>query len=121
MLSYAWAQQYGLPTDGSVDFLDLDGTGMQNWQKSIAGLNPTNSTSLLAILQVAFMNSSNHVTVTWDSVNTRTYYLQRSTNLAGLPAFSTLQGNLVGQSGSTSFTDTGATNGGPYFYRVGVQ
>jgi len=48
------------------------------------------------------------VTVTWQSVAGVTYFLQGSTN-------------LVGQAGTTSYTATTATNGGPYFYRVGVQ
>jgi hypothetical protein len=121
VLSYAWAQQYGLPTDGSADYLDLDGTGMPNWQKSLAGLNPTNSASVLAMLPMTATNNAGGIIVSWDSVNTRMYYLQRATDLTAQPVFSTIQSNLVGQAGTTSFTDTSATNSGPYFYRVGVQ
>jgi len=116
ILSYAWAQQYGLPTDGSADYLDTDGIGMKNWQKSIADLNPTNPASVLAMLPPTITNSAMGVTVSWDSVNTRSYYLTRATNLVAQPPFSMVQSNLAGQAGVTSFTDTTATNGGPYFF-----
>ena len=114
-----WLEQYGLPNDGSVDFADSDGTGMSNWQKWIAGLNPTNTTSVLAMSSVT--NTVTGATVSWQSVTGITYFVQSSTNLGGEPAFTSIQSNIVGQASTTSYTDLTATNGGPYFYRVGVQ
>ncbi len=57
----------------------------------------------------------------WKSVNNRTCFLQSSTSLGAQPAFFTIQSNIVGQMGTTSYMDTSATNVGPYFYHVGVQ
>jgi|ERR1017187_3728311 parallel beta-helix repeat protein len=119
VLSYAWAQQYGLPTDGSADFVDTDGDGFNNWQEWIAGTIPTNSASLLQMLSAS--NSVSGTKVTWQSVTGRTYFLLRGTNLAMQPVFSSIKTNLTGLAGATSFTDTTATNGDSFFYRVGVQ
>lgn len=121
ILSYAWAQQYGLPTDGSVDGEDLDGTGFTVYQDWIAGLNPTNPASVLAMMPPAPTNNASGITVTWQSVSNIIYFVQSATNLSAQPAFSSIQSNVVGQVGTTSYTDTTATNSGPYFYRVGVQ
>jgi hypothetical protein len=117
VISYAYLQQYGLPTDGSVDYADLDGTAFNVYQDWVTGLNPTNNASILAMFTPATTNNANGLTVTWQSVTNILYNLQRSTNL---PAFTTIQSNITGQAGATSYTDISATNNVPYFYRVGV-
>jgi hypothetical protein len=119
-ISYAWLQQYGLPTDGSADFLDPDHDGLNTWQEWEAGTNPTNALSALKITSTTRTNNPPGFVVTWQSQNTRMYYLQRSTDLTQ-SAFSTIQADIAGQAVTTSYTDTNAVGPGPFFYRVGVK
>jgi hypothetical protein len=114
-----WLQQHALPTDGSADFTDADGDGANNWQEWQADTNPTNSLSVLRM--VGATNGAVGLDVTWQSVSSRNYWLERSTNLGDAPSFQPIATNIAGASGTTTYTDTGATNSGPYFYRVGVQ
>jgi hypothetical protein len=119
IISYAWLQQYGLPTDGSSDFTDLDGDGMNNWQEWRAGTSPADSTSVLRLLSPLLSGQNPaSVNITWQSVTNRNYLLQRSTNLTD---FVTLATSIPGLQGVTSYTDTNATGTGPFFYRVGVR
>jgi hypothetical protein len=40
-----WLQHYGLATDGSADFTDVDGDQFNNWQEWLARSDPTNASS----------------------------------------------------------------------------
>jgi hypothetical protein len=119
VISYAYLQGFGLPTDGSVDFTDRDGTAFNVYQDWIAGLDPTNPASTLALLAPPATNNAAGLTVSWQSVSGILYNLQRSTNLSANPAFVTIT-NISGQSGSTIYRDAAANKQLPYFYRVSV-
>lgn len=118
-LSYAWLQQYGLPTDGSADFTDPDGDRANNWQEWQSATVPTNALSALRLLTPQTVGTN--LVVSWQSVANKLYYLERSTALATNASFLPLASNLVGQAGFTTFTDTNAAPAGSRFYRVGVQ
>ena len=118
VISYAYLQQYGLPTDGSADKLDSDGDGLSNYTEWIAGTNPTNAASGLHLNSVAPANDLSSATLTWPSVSGVNYLIQRGSDLtAPLAVIAT---NIIGQAGTTSYTDTNAIGSGPFFYRIGA-
>jgi hypothetical protein len=114
-----WLAQYGLPTDGTADYVDTDHDSLNNWQEWVAGTNPTNAASALRMLSAT--PALPGVAVTWCSVTNRSYALERAVSLGAPLAFSVLQSNIAGQAGTTSFTDTNAVTAAPRFYRVRVE
>ncbi len=121
MISYAWLLQYGLPTDGTADSLDSDGDGMSNYAEWRCGTNPTNAASFLQMSSAIPASDFSSATITWQSVSGINYFVQRRGDLGAQPPFSTIQSNILGQAGTTSYLDTNAVGPGPYFYRVGVR
>jgi len=119
LISYAWLQQYNLPIDGSRDLTDTDSDGLNNWQEWHAGTNPTNALSVLRLLSPA--PGAPGLVVSWQSVSGLNYFLERGIDLGTQPHFLPLATNIVGQPGTTTFTDTNAVGPGPFFYRVRVQ
>lgn len=119
VLSYAWAQRHGFPVNGSADFSDADGDGANNWQEWRADTIPTNSLSALRL--VSATNSPGGAVVTWQSVATRNYWLERATNLGVVSPFQTIATNIIGTAGTKTFTDTTVAGDGLYLYRIGVQ
>jgi hypothetical protein len=92
VISYAWLQRYGLPTDGSVDGTDPDADGHTTWQEWRCLTDPTNALSVLRLLSASPVGTN--VTVTWQSVTGVNYFLERSTNLWASPPFTLLVPNL---------------------------
>jgi hypothetical protein len=66
----------------SVSNADADGTGLNNWQKYLAGLNPTDPASVLneGTDQAMAQSPQDHV-IYWPSVNGQTYIIKRSNAL----------------------------------------
>jgi hypothetical protein len=116
---FTWLQSYGLPTYAATVYTDSDGDRLNNWQEWRASTVPTNAASVLKML--ASFPGATGATASWQSVSGVTYFLERSAALSAQPAFSAVASNLVGQAGTTTHTDTGATGPGAFFYRVGVQ
>src|SRR5262249_8519434 len=118
MTFQAWLQYYGLPTDGSADFIDSDGDGMNNWQEWVAGTNPTNAESGLRISSVSYTDTG--LAVSWQSITDRNYYLERTTDISGTLGFTTIATNILGHTNTTTYVDSDASGSGPFFYRVGI-
>ena len=120
---HAWLASYGLPSNGSADYQDPDGDGMNNWQEYLAGTNPTNASSLFKITSVQMVSGTQFV-VRWLSVSNRLYDLARSTNLAaGAGGFMPVPGatNLAGTPPANTWTDSVSRAAAPAFYRAVVH
>jgi hypothetical protein len=135
---------YGAPTQGLIDRIDLtlggesyeqwslrifgslvpqtgdaDGDGRSNHEEYLAGTNPQDPNSRLAVKTFGLL-SGGGFTLAWDSVTGKTYTVQRSTSLAP-NQWSALQGGISGDGTTKSFTDTNPGSALHIFYRIAVS
>jgi fibronectin-binding autotransporter adhesin len=114
-----WKQQYGFdPLDPTVAGADPDHDGMSNLQEYLAGTNPTNAASRLAITSLVLTNGN--VRVNWSAVGGRSYVVQTNSMPGNSFADASPVITVPGTNGTvTNYLDPGvATNSQAHFYRV---
>jgi hypothetical protein len=112
-----------LPSDGSADYLDSDGDGLNNWQEYLAGTNPTNASSVFKITGGQALPGEQFV-LSWLSVSNRLYDVMRGTDLAaGAGGFVPVPGatNLAGTPPENTWTDSVSPASTGAFYRLTVH
>jgi hypothetical protein len=95
---------------------DPDNDGMSNRQEYLAGTNPNNALDVLQVKTASFGVNGTTVSLTWGSVPTRQYYIQKTSDLTAPWVDSGL--GLITPDGATTtrvFSDTDAP---ARFYRV---
>ena len=120
-----WWRQYYFGVSSSTDTTtcatcDYDGTGQNNLFKYLAGLDPTNRTSVFQI--ISFSPQGNDVSIVWQAGGGRTNFVQTANSMVGSSNFSdTSPAFILPGSGDvfTNWVDTGgATNWPNRFYRI---
>lgn len=115
-LPIAWELTYFGHT-GVDPNADPTGKGMTLGQDYQAGTNPNDPNSVLRITAESFSSGGTSAALTWTSVPTRLYYLQKTSDLS-TPVWTDSGLGLITPDGSStlrSFTDTNAPR---RFYRV---
>jgi len=116
----SWLREYGLPEDGSSDHIHLNGSPFSVWQHWRAGTHPHDPDDDLRMTDGPAPSPSG-VTVRWRSVPTRTYRIERSSNLLATPPFTTIATGIQGIDGISEFLDETGIEGATIFYRIVVE
>jgi hypothetical protein len=88
---------------------------MRDWNVGALGLAGVSPSA--PFLDQSIKPAGTNATVIWQSVAGVSYFLEASTNLSASPPFTLVATNLLGQPGTTSYTDTNAARASPYLRR----
>jgi hypothetical protein len=117
-----WLAYYGLTNDGSdfsaAETNDSDRDGVPAWQEQIAGTDPTNHASFLAITNLPRPDNSSFV-IAWPSASNRIYGVDRATNLVS-PGFESIASNIPASPPMNVHTDM-LPGIDQIFYRITVE
>jgi len=113
-----WAEWYFGVASAFDSTLDSDGDGLNNGQEYIAGTDPTQSGSVLAIEAVQPAPAGNGFVITWSSVAGKFYTIERASDIT--KGFTAIATDIQATPPQNTYVDTTGT-GGLYFYRVTVK
>ncbi len=114
---YAWVQHHGVRIDGTADFEDPDGDGLNNFEEWICYACPTNALRCLRLTSA--VPAGTNMVLRWQSSPGVEYFLERRAKESA--QFTVVVSNLVARAGETSYTDTNRPGPGPFVYRVCVS
>ena len=113
------AYYFGSPT-GAVATADNSGTGVNNFQKYLAGLNPLDPTSRLAITAVFPVSGGWEIDFT--AVSGKVYRVEYNNDLTLSNTWQILQDNISTNANTTiQIIDSTVTNSLNRFYRIGLN
>jgi hypothetical protein len=108
--------------DGTPDALeDPDGDGLTNLAEYRSGTDPLDPESFLGLVSPPGAGSPAGLLIRWMSKTGKVYSVNRSSNLAEVPAFTSLAAGVQGQVDFTTYTDTTAAADSPHIYRIVIE
>jgi hypothetical protein len=115
-----WLIGYGFTFQGNwvADETSLDSNGRMIWQDYVAGLNPTNASSVFIVKSVSPTVTPGHYQITFTTALNRTYRVDASPDLL---TWQTLQDGVAGTGGNVTVSDNrNLSRTTPMYYRVVV-
>ncbi len=116
-----WLIAYGFTNAASWTNIETsipNGAGLSLWQDYVAGLNPTNASSMFIVRNLSATGSPAHNQITFSTSLNRTYRVDTSGDLL---TWQTLQDNIAGTGGDVTVSDNRFLSGTPQvYYRVAV-
>jgi len=112
----------GVASDNSRAQDEADGDGASNLAEYLAGTDPNNVNSFLAVQTVATGNltgTNGWVQITWGSQSNRLYEIQRASTVTG--PFAPLSSHILSTPPVNTYLDLTATNANQFFYRLRVE
>jgi len=117
-LSDKWEYDYFASRTDADPMVDDDTDEMLNWQERVAGTDPLDDTSRLA-MQAVQNRSKTNLVISWSSVDGKLYSIYRSTNLAQGTA-TLLASDIPASAPVNTFTNA-VSEWERFYYRVEVQ
>ena len=114
--SWEWAHFADLSTATTNSDWDLD--GQNDLHEYLAGTEPTNHTSLLAISNATVSNEEK--TISWYSASNRSYHVSRTADLQQ-GSWTNISGTVTATPPANAYTDNTELLIDPVFYRINLE